>query len=101
MNDNSPAPHPKAEVVSLFDGPVPAQDASEVVDAELVSLLEELLKQARTGAVVGMVYVATHNDLATQSGWIGAIERMSSLGELDVLRHRIVASVIDEDDGGV
>ena len=96
MNDNTTKPS-NGEVVSLFGGPVP--EVQGEADQELVEELERLLAQARSGAVIGVAFVATHSDLATQSGWVGSIERLSSPGEIDILRHRVIASVIDEHDG--
>lgn len=62
---------------------------SRVVSHETVAALEYLLSQARSGAIVGMAFVALHSGREYSSGVLGHCkhEPTLTLGMIDALAH--------------
>lgn len=67
-------------------------------DPALIEQLENLLSQAKTGELTGLVYVSVWQGNGVNSGWAGLYSGLSRtiLGELAVLNYEIVRNISEE-----
>jgi hypothetical protein len=67
-------------------------------DAEVIERIEALLERARAGEIAGIAYAVVQPGGMMGTGWCGGNGTRDRLGfALNILRHRYVQTVIDED----
>ena len=60
-------------------------------DAKVVACLEKLLEAARSGDVTGVAIAVQHSDGATSTRIHGYLLHHSTLGALEMLKHRLLS----------
>lgn len=82
----------RRKVVSLFGSAPPVPH----VVPEVVAGLEDLLKQARDGLVVGFAYGTVEANGNVGSGWKGTADRHRLIHSVDYLHHRMLCAEAED-----
>lgn len=81
------------KVISLKGGPLPGE-----VNPEIVTRLEMLLEQAKSGSLIGFAYATVRTNDVSASGWDGMACRNSLGMAINFLQHRYVVACMENRD---
>lgn len=72
---------------------------NKISDQEVVSIIEELLEEAKSGELRAIAFATVRSDLAFSTGFVGTAKTNHSLGAATaVLFHRYTAALSNQED---